>query len=144
MQQNATENADSGLVSPRQARIIELLLSGHTVSAAAEEAGVDRSTVHRWLSEDCDFLSELNAAKLELRESCLSRLVSLADTAIDGLETALRDGDGRLALAFLKELRLVNPPTIGSTDPDEVKEDIEIDRASKRQARHLHKMLAQT
>ena len=38
--------------------------------------------------------------------------------------------------------RLVSPSKTESTDPDEVKEGIEIDRVSKRRARHLHKLLA--
>jgi len=143
MRQNATEQADSPPLRPRQRHVIELLVSGHTVTAAAAEAGIDRSTVHRWLSEDYDFLSEFNAAKLELREACVARLVSLANAAINGLDSALQNGDGRLAPAFLKELGLVSPPRIGSTDPEEVKEDIASDLASKRALRMLTRMSAE-
>jgi len=60
-----------------------------------------------------------------------------------GLDSALQNGDGRLAPAFLKELGLVSPPRIGSTDSEEVKEDSASDRASKRALRMLTRMSAE-
>jgi len=123
---------------------IQVLLSGCTVSAAADEVGVDRSTIHRWLSEDCEFLAALNGARTDLRESCLARLLALANTAIDGLESALKNGDGRLALAFLNQMGLVRPLRIGSTDANEVKETLEAESDSRRMWRMLSRSLAES
>jgi len=38
MQQNATQESESHRMSPRQVRTTELLLSGHSLNSAAEEA----------------------------------------------------------------------------------------------------------
>ena len=49
MQQNASPSEPA--LEPKQVRALERLLAGSTVAQAAEAAGVDRSTVHRWLRD---------------------------------------------------------------------------------------------
>ena len=46
--QNATSG---GNLTPPQEKALAALLSGKTVTAAAEAAGVDRTTVYRWLRD---------------------------------------------------------------------------------------------
>ena len=137
MRQNATESDDSTVLSRQQIEAVELLLRGVTVTAAADEIGVSRSTVHRWMSDNSTFIATLNAGKKDLRDSCEARLFSLADSAIDSLSTAMEEGDGRLALALLKELGLVQQPRIGATSPEEVEEDAEADQAVRGHIRML-------
>ena len=57
MPRNATPD---GRLKPRQQAVLERLLAGETVTAAARAAKVDRSTVHRWLKEDYTFGAAYN------------------------------------------------------------------------------------
>jgi hypothetical protein len=67
---------------PAQARALAALLRGTTVTAAAEAAGVDRATVHRWLRHDTDFQAELNRGKAELLDAVRAELRALASDAV--------------------------------------------------------------
>jgi hypothetical protein len=118
MQQNATLPA----LEPRQALALEQLLAGASVTKAAEVAGVDRSSLHRWRREDPVFQAAYNAARRDLRGEVASRLQILAGAALEAVERAIRDGDARIALGVLKGLGLLtgNPPPIGPADPAEV------------------------
>ena len=42
-------------LSPVQAQVIEALAQGQTVSAAAEKAGVHRTTIHHWIRNEPQF-----------------------------------------------------------------------------------------
>ena len=109
MPQNAT--SDDGL-SPTQELALAALLAGKTVTAAAQQAGVDRSTVYRWLRNPYQpgFRLALERGRWELRQAVQARLLTLADKAADCLEVTLAQGDGKAALALLKGLGLLNGP----------------------------------
>src|SRR5262245_44514608 len=53
-------------LTPPQETALAALLLGKTVTAAAQTAGVDRTTIYRWLKEDFDFLAALNRGRQEL------------------------------------------------------------------------------
>jgi transposase-like protein len=55
-------------LSGAQEKAIEALLAGKSVTEAAIAAGVDRTTVHRWL-KDVRFEVALGRARRELREA---------------------------------------------------------------------------
>ena len=42
-------------LSPKKIRALEALLTASSVTDAAKMAGVDRTTLHRWLSDDSQF-----------------------------------------------------------------------------------------
>jgi transposase-like protein len=54
----------------KQAIAVELLVSGMTITDAARQLGVHRSTVHRWLNDPL-FVAELEARRSELADSML-------------------------------------------------------------------------
>src|SRR4051812_19116210 len=56
---NATE------LSVVQLAAVAALSSGANVTAAASKAKVDRTTVHRWLAEQPEFVAAVNRAKQE-------------------------------------------------------------------------------
>jgi len=78
----------------KRAKAIALLLTGMTVTKVAGEIGVNRRTVHEWISRNAEFKAELNKAKREAigaginvlqaatRELAVS-LISLSRTAVD-------------------------------------------------------------
>ena len=109
-------------LEPRQVLAVERLLAGDPVTTAAAAAGVDRSSVHRWLREDAVFRAAYNAARQDLFREVSSRLLGLASDALAAVEAAVRGGDARVAVAVLKGLGLLpgTAPTIGPEDPAEV------------------------
>ena len=116
------QNATS--LTSTQEKAIQAMLSGETVTAAAKTAGVNRTTVHRWLN-DPDFLAALNSYRSELRDTQHHRLARLASNAIDVVEQALEDADLRAALALLRGIGLLSgqvPPT-GPTNADQIRHD---------------------
>jgi hypothetical protein len=119
MPQNATPDANDEALSAQQDQALEYLLTGSTVTAAAAAAGVDRSTVHRWLRADVRFATQYERRRRELVEATEARLLMLADRAVGVVEQALADGDSRAALSVLKGLGLLagTPPTLGPDDP---------------------------
>jgi len=120
--QNATTGPDT--LSLRQTAALEPLLSGASITKAAELAHVDRSTVHRWLREDPEFRAALNAAKREFRRELTARLHGLANAALEVVEKAVVNGDARVAIAVLRGIGLLpgTAPSIGPSDPTEIAE----------------------
>jgi len=68
MAQNETDQTPRPL-SKSQISVLEALLTGSTVTHAASEAGVARTTVHRWLRNDWVFKAELNRERREIRDA---------------------------------------------------------------------------
>ncbi len=91
-----------GGLSAKQARALDQLVTGATVTKAAQAAGVGRSTLHRWLREDWNFQAVHNAARRDLQQEVESRLLSPAHAACEAVATAIEEGDARVALAILR------------------------------------------
>ena len=62
-QQFSTPDGTGHELNSKQLIVLEHLVAGATVTKAAEAGGVDRTTVHRWLREYCNFLAAYNAAQ---------------------------------------------------------------------------------
>jgi transposase-like protein len=62
-------HTNSIALRPKQLQAIDALLLGKTITASAEETGVDQSTLHRWLREDYRFQAALNQRIRDLSES---------------------------------------------------------------------------
>ena len=124
MPRNATHSED---LTPQQQRALEALLAGQTVTAAANTAGVDRSTVHRWQKDDLVFRAAFNRGRRELLASVRTRLLALTERAVACVERELDGGDARTAMALLKGLGLLGGQVtaIGSDDPEELRRNEE-------------------
>ena len=104
MPRNATHmQGDEGL-SPTQVKALDALLSGGTVSDAARTAGVDRSTVHRWLRDDYGFQAAHNQGRQDLLDAVQNRLLLALSAAGHTLTRAIAQGDVKASLALLKGL----------------------------------------
>jgi hypothetical protein len=55
-------------ISPTQELAIAALVTGSTVTEAAEQAAVSRETVSRWVHRDPDFIAELQNTRAEDEE----------------------------------------------------------------------------
>ncbi len=152
MQHDAAVWAPETKLRPVQLQVLDSLLQGETIVSAAHTAGVDRTTVHRWLARDFAFQAALNHRRHELRVALVDRLAQLAAAAVDVVEQALRDGDARVGLAVLKGTGLLSGALvpIGSRDPKALQEesamrdrDRELEAAEKKRLQSLRAMIVQ-
>jgi hypothetical protein len=93
-----------------QQMAITALAEGCTFADSAERAGVDRTTLWRWLKSDPRFVSVYEAWKKELAETARATLLKSADVATTTLLNAINKGDAKLALSLLKGLGVLNSP----------------------------------
>ncbi len=70
-------------------RAVLALLSEKTVTDAAKKAGVDESTLRRWLSQDEAFQAEYAAARNAAYQAGIHRAQALTGRAMDTLEELL-------------------------------------------------------
>jgi hypothetical protein len=122
MPRDATEgvSGEEGL-SPSQLKALSALIAGTTITDAADIAGVDRTTVHRWIREP-EFCAAHNARRAELRDAVEAKLRALQAKAIEVVESALDGGDVRTAMGILRGTGALDGcgPRVGSDDPETV------------------------
>ncbi len=142
MAQNGTPQRGKGL-KPNQIKAMEALLSGKSVGGAAEEAGVSRTTLHRWLRENWEFQAALNQRQQELVSAVQAGLLTAASRATAVVSRAIDEGDLRAAIALLKGLGLLSGSgqiEVGPDDPNLVRAEAELaekEAASERFMRSL-------
>lgn len=122
--------ANSSL-SLSQCRALENLMSGHSMSAAAQGAGVGRTTLYRWLKEDPAFRAAHNAWQKDTVAAARSSILALTEPAIRAVAAALESGDAKTGLKLLSSLGMLTPPTPGSTELADVKKELHIERKRK-------------
>jgi len=108
-------------LSDTQRVAFETLRGGRSFAAAAEKAGVARMTVYRWVKSDAEFRAAYNAWRQELAESAQSRLLKLADKAVDCVEEALKVNDYGVAVTVLTKMGIMRRTGRGSIDPQVVR-----------------------
>lgn len=107
--QNSSLPANS--LSPVQLQVLDLLLAGSTVTEAAEQAQIHRTTIHHWCRVDAVFVAALNAAKERRFHDVNDELRSLSGPALEALRQALTVDKPvaparlRAALAVLKAIQ---------------------------------------
>lgn len=85
-------------LTPAQQRGIEALLACSTISAAAEQAGVNRSTLYRWLQDET-FCNVLQQSQSDAVAAVGRRMATLAAKALDTLNVAMDDVDPKVAVS---------------------------------------------
>lgn len=92
-----------------------LLAAGKSITAAAEAAGIHRSTIHHWLAADPAFAAAVESARSEYLETLRDKLRDQAALALDTLTELLTRPDTppsvrlRAALAVLQRPQFPNP-----------------------------------
>jgi len=118
MRRNATLATPTAPVAltPAQVAALGALLSGASVTAAAEAADCDRGTVYRWLKQP-EFLAAYNHGRQDLLAASQTRLLALADRAVAVVERAIdQDADAKTALSLLRGLGVLSSVVVGATD----------------------------
>ena len=83
--------SSAGKLSPAQLQVAVALAEGKTVTAAAGQAGVHRSTVTHWLRNVPDFKRAAQEAHIEYQNNIAEELTELAATALSTLKTLVED-----------------------------------------------------
>ena len=84
-------------------RAVEALLTAPTLDVAAKAAGIDVSTLKRWLDED-EFAGRVEAARVQVFDAALGRVRDLAGAAVDAMEDVLTTASPAVRLAAAKTL----------------------------------------
>jgi len=90
-------------LSKEQVIVLRAIANGRSISAAAREAGVNRSTVHRWHHEP-QFQHWLRAWQSQTKESGRNIMLTLIERSARIVERALDKDDLRVALTLLTKL----------------------------------------
>ena len=85
-----SENRTHSVLSSRQRKAVEALLSTGEAAAAAREAGIARDTLYRWLKEPA-FLTAVRQAEAAALDELSRLLVRLGRTAAATLAKAMSD-----------------------------------------------------
>ena len=102
-------------LSQEQENALEHLLQGKSDAATAEAVGVSRQTVWEWRNRNPVFIAELNRRRFELWDEAQERMKTMANRALDVLETQLGCGDPKAALAAARFV-LQGTKLLGDTD----------------------------
>ena len=115
-------------MSEKQQKAMAALRCGSSFPQAAEAAGVNRSTVHRWVQNDPQFRARYNAWQQEMVESSRARLLTMLDKAVDVIGKALDRGDEQTAVAMLRNIGVMRRPGRQATDPEMLSLEMNITR----------------
>jgi uncharacterized heparinase superfamily protein len=81
---------DANLSAVRQ-RVVAALAQGRTITAAAAEVQLHRSTIHNWLNTIPAFRAALTNARAEYAAQLRDEMKELSATALETLRTLLSD-----------------------------------------------------
>jgi hypothetical protein len=125
---SSADDAEAALeqLSVGQQEVLALLTEGKSICAAAETAGVGCNTVTRWIRRHPAFRVVYNAWRRELLESTNARLLRAAESAAGVIQTAIDNGDAKLALSLIKHMGAGHPAPIGPTDINLVADEVAI------------------
>jgi AcrR family transcriptional regulator len=115
---------DSDEISVQQEKAIAALLAGQPVREAAKHAGVNRGTLHRWLTNDAVFIATYNFARKERTDAVLHELRKLGAEAVEVVRTLMTCAETPATLklkAAISILEAVTDESHGSTDVEEIR-----------------------
>lgn len=118
------------------------MILGKNDREVAEAIGANRSTITEWRNHNIYFQAELNKRRKEIWEATSDKLRSLSLKAIDTVETAIDQGDAKIALEILKLAGLgkENLGRIGEDDPEEIEYQEEIKEKKKKHEQRLDEL----
>ncbi|MCW5978553.1 MAG: SEC-C domain-containing protein [Bryobacteraceae bacterium] len=101
---------------PAQAQVAAALAEGKTISAAAREAGVHRSTIHNWLQTIPDFAHSVEHATADNRSQLADDLTELAAAALGVLRNLLADPETPASVRLKAALAVLDRPRFPDRD----------------------------
>lgn len=90
-----------------QQQVLQALVAGKSITAAAQEAGVHRTTVHLWTRQHPHFACAPLDARQEKADRLLDELTDLADLAINTFRHLLSDENASPATRLKAAMEIV-------------------------------------
>jgi hypothetical protein len=112
------------------------LAEGESHKNVAVRAGVNRTTLYRWLNFDPVFRAAHNLWHKEAADSVRTRLLKIAEDAVATVGKAVAEGDRKLAYGVLKDLGLLGRVKDIPTEPALIQQQMELD--CKQQSRKMN------
>jgi len=103
-----TIRQDSTL-SPVQAQVVAALAAGASISAAAQAAGIHRSTIHNWLKAPA-FSTEFDTSRQEYTDSLRDQLRDLSTLALDTIRQLLENPETPASVRLRAAQLVLNRP----------------------------------
>lgn len=94
-------------LTPLQMQVVQSLASGSSVSAAAEQAGLHRSTIYLWTRSIPGFNEILSSLRQQRASRMIDEIGDLADLAIDTFRHILTDTSAPAAARLKAALEIV-------------------------------------
>jgi transposase-like protein len=101
---------------PAQAKVVLALAQGATISKAAQNAGVHRSTVHDWLKNNPQFAAALRQARRDYVITLRDELKELSALALSTLRALLEDSAAPSSVRLRCALALLQRPQYPAGD----------------------------
>ena len=130
---STTESSLSDTLTPIQIRVLQCLVAGQSVTAAAKDAGLHRSTVHLWTRTHPDFARALLALRQNRADRLVDELGDLADLAINTFRQILSDEKApaaarlKAAMEVVKLVESQRPTTLSTALSDPAFEKLDTD-----------------
>lgn len=111
-----TEITQMTTLSPVQAQVVAALAQGRTVTAAARDAGIHRSTIYEWFKTVPEFPAAVDEARAEYTEILRDDLKDLAAQALSALHAILDDPKAPAGPRVRAALAVLNRPQFPQHD----------------------------
>jgi hypothetical protein len=97
-------------LSPVQAQVIAALAQGRTITDAARDAGLHRTTIHHWFRTEPTFNTAFQGAQREYVETLQDGMRDLAARAVETLRNLLDDPETPPAVRLRTALAILQRP----------------------------------
>jgi len=91
MKDESRQNSTVSTLEPNQLAVIEALVSGSSITEAAQKAGVHRATLYNWRKTSPEFDNQLALAQRECADTLRAQLRGLADDAVKVVRETMTD-----------------------------------------------------
>jgi len=125
------EEAASLPLTPPQRTAMIKLTTGSTLIEAATAAGVNRTTLYRWLQNDVNFLAAYNAWQQDLLATGRGRMLAMTREALTTIADGIRGGDMKYAWKLLESQGFTAHQPLGATDAHELQRGQTLERRKK-------------
>jgi transposase-like protein len=97
-------------LSPVQAQVVAALAEGATVSGAARQADIHRTTIHHWIRNHAEFKAAAEQAQAEYASALSDEMRELSALALKTLRDVLERSDLSAAVRLKAALAVLNRP----------------------------------
>jgi hypothetical protein len=105
-----SDTIPNATLSPAQARVIAALAQGRTITDAAHEAAIHRTTIHHWFRTEPIFETAVQEAQREYVETLQDGMRDLAARAVETLRNLLDDTKTPPAVRLRTALAILQRP----------------------------------